>query len=70
VAAGTRSVTALTQVAYALKMFLTPVAVNIPFVNNFLKDGQIQPNEVMTAAVPAMLDELTKLATALKPLRS
>ena len=70
VAAGTRSVTALTQVAYALKMFLTPVAVNIPFVASFLgEDGEIHPNETMTGAAAAMLDELGKLATALKPLR-
>jgi hypothetical protein len=62
---------ALNGVTYPLKMFLVPEAVNIPFVTNFLgEDGQIHPNEVMTAAAATMLDELVKVATALQPLRS
>jgi hypothetical protein len=51
-------------------MFMVPEAVNIPFVRNFLgEDGQIHPNETMTGAATAMLDELGKVAAALKPLR-
>ena len=71
VSAGTRSAMALNGVAYPLKMFLLPAAVNIPFVHSFLgQDGQIHPNETMTGAAAAMLDELSKVATALRPLRS
>jgi NAD(P)H-dependent FMN reductase len=70
VAAGTRSAMALNDVAYALKLFLVPEAVNIPFVRNFLgEDGQIHPNDVMTGAAKGMLDELKKVATAIRPLR-
>ena len=70
VAAGTRSAMALHDVAYALKIFLVPESVNIPFVRNFLgDDGQIHPNEVMTGAAKAVLDELQKVAPVLKPLR-
>jgi hypothetical protein len=60
---------ALVPVAYALKIWLQPESVNIPFVQQFLKDGVIVPNEVMTAAVTAQLDALAKVAPALKPLR-
>lgn len=69
VSAGTRSAMALVGVAYALKLWMTPVAVNIPFVHTFLEDGVIKPNETMVGAAAGMLDELSKLTTALKPLR-
>jgi NAD(P)H-dependent FMN reductase len=71
VSAGTRSALTLSMVAYPLKMFLIPESVNIPFVRTFLgEDGAIHPNDVMTGAATAMLDELTKVAEALKPLRA
>ena len=45
-------------------------AVNIPFVQQFLDAGKrLQPNEVMTEAAAAMLDELARLAATLRPLR-
>jgi NAD(P)H-dependent FMN reductase len=70
VAAGTRSAMSLHDVAYALKLFMVSESVNIPFVRNFLgDDGQIHANDVMTTAAKAMLDELQKVAPALKPLR-
>ena len=69
VSAGVRSAVALNGVAYALKIFMVPESVNIPFVGTFLHDGVIQPNDVMTSAATAMLDELGKVAAALKPLR-
>ena len=69
VSAGVRSAVALNGVAYALKIFMVPESVNIPFVGTFLHDGVIQPNDVMTGAATAMLDELGKVAAALKPLR-
>ena len=70
VAAGTRAVQMLKQVLTTLKV--TPVfeAVNIPFVQQFLdSDRTLQPNEVMTEAAAAMLDELARVEAALQPLR-
>jgi hypothetical protein len=58
------------QVVTTLRM--TPVyeAVSIPFVKQFLDDeGTIQPNDVMTGAAAAMLDELVRYEAALRPLR-
>jgi NAD(P)H-dependent FMN reductase len=70
VSAGLRAAMALHAVSYAMKLFMIPEAVNIPFVRNFLgEDGQIHPNDVMTGAATAMLDELQKVAATLKPLR-
>jgi hypothetical protein len=69
VAAGVRSAMALQGSAYALKLWMQPEAVNIPFVGTFLKDGVIHPNEVMVNAATAMLDALQKVAPALKTLR-
>jgi NAD(P)H-dependent FMN reductase len=69
VSAGTRSAMALHAATYALKIFMIPEAVNIPFVSSFLVDGEIEANEVMTTAAGAMLGELSRVATALKPLR-
>ena len=43
---------------------------NIPFVQQFLDENQkLQPNEVMTEAAAAMLDELARVEAALQPLR-
>ncbi|MGX6603097.1 NADPH-dependent FMN reductase [Micromonosporaceae bacterium Da 78-11] len=69
VSAGVRSAMALQSVAYALKIWLIPESVNIPFVGTFLSEGEIRPNEVMTNAATVMLDELGKVTVALKPLR-
>jgi hypothetical protein len=51
---------------------MTPLfeAVNIPFVQQFLDENkQLQPNEVMTEAATAILDELARVEAALRPLR-
>ncbi|GAA2887618.1 NAD(P)H-dependent oxidoreductase [Streptosporangium fragile] len=70
VAAGTRALQMLKPVVASLKMVPVVEAVNIPFVRTFLDDEQrLRPNEVMTAASAAMLDELARLAVALRPLR-
>jgi NAD(P)H-dependent FMN reductase len=69
VAAGARSVMALLPAAHALKIWLQPESVNIPFVQQFLSDGVIVPNETMAAAVTTQLNALVKVATAVKPLR-
>ncbi|MFF1273077.1 NADPH-dependent FMN reductase [Streptomyces marokkonensis] len=70
VSAGTRAAQMIKQVVTTLKM--TPVfeAVSVPFVQEFVKDGELAPNQVMTSSAKAMLDELTRVADALRPLRS
>jgi NAD(P)H-dependent FMN reductase len=70
VAAGTRSVQQLKQVVTALKMVAITESVNIPFVQQFLDDGAISPNEVMVQAADAVLDELLRIESALRPLRA
>jgi NAD(P)H-dependent FMN reductase len=70
VAAGTRAVQMLKQVVTTLKMVPVFASVNIPFVAQFLDDeNRIQPNDVMTGAAAAMLDELLPMAVTLGSLR-
>ena len=71
VAAGTRAQQALEPVVGVLGMHVSPVAVNIPFVAQFVgDDGEIHANEIMDQAAGAMLDELARLDSALAPLRA
>jgi NAD(P)H-dependent FMN reductase len=70
VAAGTRAAQMIKQVVTTLKM--TPVfeAVSIPFVATFIDaHGRLSPNELMDSSATAMLDELIRMTTALRPLR-
>lgn len=70
-AGGTRAAQMIKQVVTTLRM--TPVfeAVSIPFVQQFIgEDGSLTPNDVMTGAVKAMLDELGRVSEALRPLRA
>lgn len=70
VSAGTRSVQMAKQVVSTLRMFLVTDAVSIPFVAQFLTpERAIKPNDVMTQAAKAMLDEIARLEEALRPLR-
>lgn len=70
VAAGTRAMQQLKQVVTALRMLPLTDAVNIPFHTQFLDDdGCVQANEVMEQAADVMLDELVRVAAALRPLR-
>ncbi len=70
VAAGTRAVQQLKQVASALRMYVVTEAVNIPFVAQFRgEDGEIHANEVMEEAATAMLDELVRVEAAMRSLR-
>lgn len=69
VAAGTRALQQLKQVVSALKMLPVTEAVNIPFVAQFIDDGELRPNDVMQQAAVAMLDELVRVEAALRPLR-
>ncbi len=71
VAAGTRAQQALEPVVGILGMHVSPIAVNIPFVAQFVgDDGEIHANEIMDQAAGAMLDELLRLDTGLAPLRA
>lgn len=69
VSAGTRAVQMVKQVVTTLKMVPLNEAVSIPFVQQFLQDGRIEPNETMNAAADAMLTELLRWAEALQPMR-
>ena len=69
VSAGTRSALQLQSSAYALKLFMIPESVNIPFVHSLVQEGELRPTEIMTTAATAVLNELAKVSTALKPLR-
>ena len=71
VAAGTRAVQMLKQVVTTLKMVPVFDSVNIPFVAQFIaEDGALHANDIMQGAAKAMLDELMRWETAVKPLRS
>jgi len=69
VSAGTRGVQVAKQIITTLKVFALPEAVSIPFVQQFLEDGRIKPNEIMTSSATAMLDELARVEAALRQLR-
>lgn len=69
VSAGTRAVAQLKQVVSAVKMVPVAEAVNIPFHTQFLDDDGVHPNDVMEQSADAMLDELVRVAAALRPLR-
>jgi NAD(P)H-dependent FMN reductase len=70
VAAGTRAVQQLKQVVQGVGMYAGQVAVNIPFVQQFLVEDRIEANDTMTEAASAMLDELLRLDGALRTLRA
>ncbi len=69
IAAGTRAVQMLKQVLTTLKMAPVTESVNIPFVQQFLTDGNFRPNDVIEEAAIAMLAELARVSEALAPLR-
>ncbi|HZL07368.1 MAG TPA: NADPH-dependent FMN reductase, partial [Coriobacteriia bacterium] len=71
ISAGTRGVQVAKQIVTTLKIIALTEAVSIPFVQQFLNDdGRIQPNQIMTGAATAMLDELVRVEAALRPLRA
>jgi NAD(P)H-dependent FMN reductase len=70
VSAGTRSAMALQGAAYALNIFLIGQSVNIPFVGNQIVDGRFDPSQTTEAAATAQLDELVKVAGALRGLHA
>ncbi|KAB8159449.1 NADPH-dependent FMN reductase [Streptomyces sp. 3MP-14] len=70
VSAGTRAAQMIKQVVTTVKMTPLFEAVSIPFVHELVEDGQLRPNEVMTASAKAMFDELTRVTEALRGLRA
>lgn len=71
VSGGTRAVQMAKQVVTTLRMQPVPEAVSIPFVFGQLDDeGRLQPNDVMEGAVKGVLDELSRMEAALRPLRT
>jgi NAD(P)H-dependent FMN reductase len=70
VAAGTRAAQMIKQVVTTLKMMPLFEAVSLPFVTQFMDDeDRLVPNETMTSAAVAMLDELVRVTAAMRPLR-
>ncbi|MCU7726110.1 NAD(P)H-dependent oxidoreductase [Actinoplanes sp. KI2] len=69
VSAGTRSAMALHAAVFALNLFTIAQQVNIPFVTSRMVDGRFDPSETTEAAATVLLDELHRVAGALKPLR-
>jgi NAD(P)H-dependent FMN reductase len=71
VSAGTRAAQMVKQVVSALRMVPSNEAVTIPFVQRLLdNEGNFAADETVTSAAKAMLDELVRLADALRPLRA
>jgi NAD(P)H-dependent FMN reductase len=71
VSAGLRAATALKPVLAALRMVPVVEAVSVPFFARFLgDDDEFVPNSELEAGGKAMLDELARLAPALRGLRT
>ena len=66
---GTRSVQMTKQILTTLKVVPLYEAVNIPFFNQFMKDGTFQGNDSHKKAATVMLDELARWTKALASLR-
>lgn len=70
ISAGTRSVQMAKQVVTALKMMAIPEGVTIPFFPQYIdsETEKFVPIELQEQAADLMLNELLKLAEAMKPL--
>jgi len=70
VSGGTRSAEHATGVVTTVNMMPVPIAVNVPFVAQFINDdGEFEPNEPTEKGAAAMLNELEKWANALRVIR-
>ncbi|MDO5034273.1 MAG: NAD(P)H-dependent oxidoreductase [Actinomycetaceae bacterium] len=69
VSGGLRAVQMLKQVVTTLKMIPLTEQVTIPFVFEYIKDGKLQPTEIVTQSVDVMLNELAKVEKATASLR-
>jgi NAD(P)H-dependent FMN reductase len=70
VSAGLRAAAMVTQVARAIRLTPLSDSVSIPFVQQFLDEGVVRPNDAMTQSATAMLGELLRVEAALRPLRA
>ena len=69
ISAGTRAAAAIRIPLSALGVVVATSAVSIPFTQQFLEDGVIEPNEVMTDSAKATLVETHRLAVNMAQLR-
>ena len=69
VSAGTRAAAAFRAPLSAVGAHVVATAVSIPFVANFVKDGVLEPNDVMRDSAKAALADAEMLARAVAPLR-
>ena len=69
IAAGTRAAQQLRQVMLALKAVPLLDAVHVPFVAQFIKDGEFVPNDVLETSATTLLDERVRYTGALSQLR-
>ena len=69
VAAGTRAAQLLKPVLGALKLVTVNEAVNIPFVANYVENGEFAATEPLVASAKLMLDEVARLIPVLRVLR-
>lgn len=69
VSGGTRSVQMIKQLVTTLRMVPIFEAVSVPFFANLIKDGKLEPNQIMEDAARAMLAELKKWTGPLKTMR-
>lgn len=69
VSAGLRSAQMTKSALTALKVFPIAEGVSLPFFTQFIDDGVVRPNEMMTDSAIVVLDELARVETALRPLR-
>jgi NAD(P)H-dependent FMN reductase len=69
ISGGLRAVQSLKPVVTTLSMFPLPASVSLPFVANSIVDGVLEPSELAVGTAKSMLDELMRVAAALKPLR-
>ena len=70
VSGGMRAVQTGKLMVTGFKMMPMVEAVNIPFYTQLMENGVFKSNELHDKAVPVMLDELLRWASALKPLRA
>ncbi|MCW2949483.1 MAG: NADPH-dependent reductase [Thermoleophilia bacterium] len=69
VSAGLRSAQSLKQLLTSVRIMPLPQAVSLPFVDQFLEDGVVKPNEIMLQSSAAMYDELARWEIALRNMR-
>jgi NAD(P)H-dependent FMN reductase len=70
VSGGLRAVQSLKPVVSTLNMFALPASVSLRFVADSIVDGVLVPGELATGTAKTMLDELVRVAAALRPLRA